>query len=111
MPVDVANLIFFSLIGVTSLITSVFISMRFIKKCSSLICTCEQDTTHSGAIQPPDTITPRSMLQMIASKFSKQAVQPVAIWGSPNNTTGGESSSQPIVSKPESKNADSQAAV
>lgn len=119
---DVANLIFFFFIGATSLITSVCISMRFIKKCNSLICSCEQDTTHSATAQTnSNNITPRSLLQMASSKFTTKAAQPVALWGLEDAKSNAgvikelwrpvgsapivdaQSSSQPSASKPESQ--------
>ncbi len=109
---DVANLTFFCFIGATSLITSVFISMRFIKKCNSFICSCEQDTTHSATMQTnSNNITPRSLLQMATSKFTTKTAQPIALWGAeddksarpPPPIVGAQSSSRPSVSKPESQ--------
>ena len=105
---DVANLTFICFIGATSLITSVFISMRFIKKCNSLICSCEQDTTHSATMQTnSNNITPRSLLQMATSKFTTKTAQPIALWGTEDVKStpivGAQSSSRPSASKPESQ--------
>lgn len=60
MAVDIANLLLFTLVGVTSLITSLLVSMRYIKKCNSLFCSCEQDTASSSQQVGP-TVTPRSL--------------------------------------------------
>lgn len=81
MSTDVASLVFFSLIGVTSMITSVFIAMRFIKKCSSIFCTCEQDTTHSGQVNVTDNAA-ETLLQMVTTKVARNvAAMPRAYFG------------------------------
>ena len=46
---SVTAIIFYSALGIAALITSIVIAFRYVKNCSSPICSCTQDTTLSSS--------------------------------------------------------------
>ena len=44
---SIASVIFFSAFGIAALVTSIVIAFRYVKNCSSPICSCTQDTSMS----------------------------------------------------------------
>lgn len=50
-------IIFYSSLGIATLVTSVLIAFRFVKNCTSPLCSCNQDTNQSGGQQSGGSFT------------------------------------------------------